>query len=177
MSSAPAADLVLLVSSVRVPGGRVTYAADTAGIVRAGSFRGRADLRLPPGATVRSGPTPSIQDALAAYADGAVELLDAVPVAQPGSAFQQACWQQMRRIPAGSVITYGELALRAGRPRASRAAGSACARNAVAPFVPCHRVVAADGGLGGYGYGLAVKEALLAHEAVGAPTRALRRSG
>mgnify|MGYP003347376265 CR=1 FL=1 len=71
----------------------------------------------------------------------------------------------VREGAAGTVISYGELAIRAGRVRAVRAAGSACARNAVAPFVPCHRVVAAGGGLGGYGYGLAVKEALLAHEA------------
>jgi len=70
----------------------------------------------------------------------------------------------MRQIPPGQTWSYAELAAKAGRPDASRAAGSACARNLVAPFVPCHRVVRSDGTLGGYYYGLPVKEWLLAHE-------------
>ena len=164
----------LLVSTVRVPGGRVTFAADETGTVRAGSFRGAADLRLPVGVRLSRGTTPSVVSALEAFADGDVDALDGVPVEQPGSAFQQQCWAAMRGIPAGTVVTYAELASRAGHPRAFRAAGSACARNAVAPFIPCHRVVASDGGLGGYGYGLAVKEALLAHES---SVASIRRSG
>jgi len=160
----PASALTLLVSSVRVPGGRVTFAADEFGVVRAGTFRGREDLRVPADARLRSAATAGVNEALEAYADGDVDALTAVRVDQPGSPFQQECWSAMRGIRAGVVVTYGELAARAGRPRAHRAAGSACARNAVAPFVPCHRVVASDGSLGGYGYGLDVKHALLAHE-------------
>ena len=155
----------LLVSSARIPGGRLTFAAEESGVVHAGTFRGSEDLRTAPGTRLRRGAVPTVTRALQAYADGDLMALDAIAVSQPGSAFQQACWQAMRTIPVGTVISYGELAIRAGRVRAFRAAGSACARNAVAPFVPCHRVVAAGGGLGGYGYGLAVKEALLAHEA------------
>lgn len=154
----------LLISSARIPGGRLTFAADDAGVVHAGTFRGSGDLRLPIDTRLRRGPSPAVSAALEAYADGDLAALDAVAVSQPGSPFQQACWAAMRTIPAGLVCTYGELAARAGHPRAFRAAGSACARNAVAPFVPCHRIVAAQGGLGGYGYGVAVKEALLAHE-------------
>ncbi len=70
----------------------------------------------------------------------------------------------MRSIPPGQTWSYARLAAEAGRPTAVRAAGSACARNLVAPFVPCHRVVRSDGSLGGYAYGLDIKRALLAHE-------------
>jgi methylated-DNA-[protein]-cysteine S-methyltransferase len=70
----------------------------------------------------------------------------------------------MRQIPPGETWSYAELAAKAGRPQAVRAAGQACARNLVAPFVPCHRVVRSGGSLGGYYYGLAVKRWLLDHE-------------
>jgi methylated-DNA-[protein]-cysteine S-methyltransferase len=89
-----------------------------------------------------------------------------VPVRQPGGAFQQAAWSAMREIPAGHTWSYSELATMAGRPDAVRAAGTACARNTVAPFVPCHRVLRSDGSLGGYAYGLDAKRWLLAHEGV-----------
>jgi len=70
----------------------------------------------------------------------------------------------MRTIPAGRTWTYARLAAEAGRPTAVRAAGSGCARNLLAPIVPCHRVVRSGGGLGGYFYGLDVKRWLLQHE-------------
>lgn len=70
-----------------------------------------------------------------------------------------------RRIPYGRTVTYGELARRAGSPRAARATGQAMAHNPVPLIVPCHRVVAAGGGLGGFGGGLAMKRLLLALEA------------
>jgi methylated-DNA-[protein]-cysteine S-methyltransferase len=73
----------------------------------------------------------------------------------------------MRAIAPGSTATYAELAAAAGSPTAVRAAGSACARNLVAPFVPCHRVLRSGGTLGGYYYGLDAKRVLLAHEARG----------
>jgi methylated-DNA-[protein]-cysteine S-methyltransferase len=72
----------------------------------------------------------------------------------------------MRAIAAGTTVSYADLAARAGAPRAARAAASACARNAVCLFIPCHRVVRSDGSLGGYYYGLATKRSLLAHEGV-----------
>src|SRR5690606_27330929 len=105
-----------------------------------------------------------VADAVARYTAGDVGALDRVPVRQPGGPFVQAVWEAMRDIGAGGTISYTELAARAGRPTAVRAAASACARNLVAPFVPCHRVVRSDGTLGGYAYGLAVKAALLEHE-------------
>jgi methylated-DNA-[protein]-cysteine S-methyltransferase len=105
-----------------------------------------------------------LRDAVARYSAGEVTALESVPVRQPGGTFFQAAWAAMRQIPPGRTLSYTELAAEAGRPLAVRAAGSACARNLLAPFVPCHRVLRSDGTLGGYAYGLDVKRALLAHE-------------
>jgi methylated-DNA-[protein]-cysteine S-methyltransferase len=103
-------------------------------------------------------------DAMTSYFAGDVSAMDSLPVSQPGGAFRQAAWKVMREVPAGEVISYAELAARAGNSAAVRAAGSACATNMVAPIVPCHRIVRTGGALGGYYYGLGVKEWLLAHE-------------
>jgi methylated-DNA-[protein]-cysteine S-methyltransferase len=106
----------------------------------------------------------SLSRAVAAYFAGDVAALDDLPVEQPGGDFFQATWKVMREIPAGETVNYAELAERAGRPRAVRAAGSACARNLIAPIVPCHRVLRTGGALGGYYYGLDTKQWLLEHE-------------
>lgn len=113
----------------------------------------------------RPGASQPVADALAAYAAGDVAALDALEVAQPGTAFRQRAWRELRGIAPGSPATYGGLAERCGAPRAVRAAGGACAANLVAVVVPCHRVVRADGAAGHYLYGTAAKQALLAHEA------------
>ena len=76
-----------------------------------------------------------------------------LPLELEGTEFQRRVWAQLRAIPYGETISYGELARRVGNPRASRAVGLANGRNPVAVIVPCHRVIAADGGLGGYGGG------------------------
>ena len=70
----------------------------------------------------------------------------------------------MRKIPSGKVITYQTLARKAGSPAAVRAAGTACGRNAIAPIIPCHRIIRSDGSLGNYGYGVGKKSWLLRHE-------------
>ncbi|MEO7825005.1 MAG: methylated-DNA--[protein]-cysteine S-methyltransferase [Paraperlucidibaca sp.] len=88
----------------------------------------------------------------------------ALPLALPGTAFQQAVWQALCRIPRGQTISYKALAEAAGRPRAIRAAASACGANPIALVVPCHRVIASDGGLGGYKWGIAHKAELLRRE-------------
>jgi len=84
-----------------------------------------------------------------------------IPVKFPGTAFQQEVWEELSRIPYGRSIAYQELARRIGAPRARRAVGRSNGLNRIAILVPCHRVVAADGGLGGYGGGLWRKQALL----------------
>ena len=75
--------------------------------------------------------------------------------------FQQAVWEEARRIPYGQTTTYGELAKRVGRPRAARAVGAAMGANPLLLIVPCHRVIGANGSLTGFGCGLEVKERLL----------------
>lgn len=79
-----------------------------------------------------------------------------------GTAFQRRVWQAIATIPAGETRTYGELAQAIDRPGAVRAVGSACGKNPVPLFIPCHRVVAARGGLGGFSAGLPWKKLLLA---------------
>ena len=161
--------------SVDVPGGAVVVVVDPGdGAVVASGFgdldrtfdflteaeqqRGHVPV-APTAESVRSA-----VEALTAYAGGNLSALDSVLVRQPGGAFVQRAWDELREVPAGETDTYAGLAARAGSPKAVRAAGQACARNKVAPFVPCHRILRTDGSLGGYAYGLPVKEALLVHE-------------
>jgi O-6-methylguanine DNA methyltransferase len=84
-----------------------------------------------------------------------------LPIDMPGSAFQERVWDELRRIPYGETISYRELAERVGAAAAYRAVGRANGSNRVPIVVPCHRVVAANGGLGGYGGGLPAKRHLL----------------
>ncbi|MCW0213431.1 MAG: methylated-DNA--[protein]-cysteine S-methyltransferase [Pseudonocardia sp.] len=111
---------------------------------------------------------PDLGDVTAAirdYHDGDVHAIDDVPVRQRSGEFLQHAWDVLRTVPAGAPVTYTEYAAKAGRPAAVRAAASACARNAAALFVPCHRVLRLDGSLGGFRWGLAVKRELIALEA------------
>lgn len=84
-----------------------------------------------------------------------------------GTAFQEAVWRELARIPAGETLSYAALAARAGKPGAARAAGTACGSNHVAILIPCHRARRGDGSLGGYAYGLPIKRELLKREAEG----------
>lgn len=88
-----------------------------------------------------------------------------LPLDIRGTAFQKRVWETIRAIPAGSTATYAEVAGRVGRPGAARAVARACAANPVAVAVPCHRVVPAGGGTGGYRWGPDRKEQLLGREA------------
>jgi AraC family transcriptional regulator of adaptative response/methylated-DNA-[protein]-cysteine methyltransferase len=87
-----------------------------------------------------------------------------LPLDVGGTAFQQAVWNELKRIPAGETRTYTDIAAAVGRPNAVRAAGSANGANNVAVFIPCHRVIRSDGSLGGFAYGLERKQALLDKE-------------
>jgi methylated-DNA-[protein]-cysteine S-methyltransferase len=92
-----------------------------------------------------------------------------------GTPFQRRVWDELRRIPAGSTVSYSELARRLDAPKAVRAVAAANGSNPVAIVIPCHRVVAADGRLWGYGGGLERKAWLLAHEGVALDGLRLRR--
>ena len=88
-----------------------------------------------------------------------------LPLDVQGTAFQERVWRALRRIPAGATVTYREIARRIGAPRAVRAVAQACASNALAVAIPCHRVVRSDGALSGYRWGVERKRALLSREA------------
>lgn len=88
----------------------------------------------------------------------------AIPLDVHGTAFQERVWEELRRIPHGETRSYGELAAALGQPGASRAVGGANGANHVAVLIPCHRVIASDGSLGGYAYGLEIKRELLRRE-------------
>jgi AraC family transcriptional regulator of adaptative response/methylated-DNA-[protein]-cysteine methyltransferase len=95
--------------------------------------------------------------------DGCSPALD-LPVDLRGTAFQLQVWRELTRIPRGETRTYREVAESVGKPQAARAVGNACGSNPTAIVVPCHRVVASDGGLGGFGWGLDRKRVLLDNE-------------
>jgi methylated-DNA-[protein]-cysteine S-methyltransferase len=153
------------------PGGPFTViAADDDAVLAAGWTQDRPallsriaeDLR-PDAPVARSGATPAI-DAALAYCDGDLSAPGCVSVRQRSGPFATDAWAALRGVEAGEVVTYTELARRAGRPAAARAAARACATNPSALFVPCHRVVRRDRGLGGFAWGLDVKRWLLGHE-------------
>jgi methylated-DNA-[protein]-cysteine S-methyltransferase len=113
-----------------------------------------------------------VLDVVEAHAAGDLGAIDAVRVHQRSGPFLEDAWQVLRTVPAGQPDTYAAFAARCGRPAAVRAAANACARNAAALFVPCHRVLGSDGGLGGFRWGTPVKRWLLDHEAEHAPVPA-----
>src|SRR5262249_7545729 len=84
-----------------------------------------------------------------------------LPLDVQGTAFQKRVWEFLRTIPAGEVVSYGEVAEAIGSPKAVRAAASACANNRIGVLIPCHRVIRGTGELGGYRWGLPRKRALL----------------
>ena len=114
---------------------------------------------------------------IVAHVGGKPRALD-LPLDVQATAFQRRVWQALRSIPIGETRTYQDLARRVGAPKAARAVGSACARNPVSIVVPCHRAIRGDGSLGGYAWGLARKERLLAMERThaAAPRAKARRS-
>jgi methylated-DNA-[protein]-cysteine S-methyltransferase len=108
--------------------------------------------------------------ALTAYFAGDLDALAAVPIKIAGTAFQRDVWNALRTIPAGSTMSYGQLAAHLGRPKASRAVGLANGSNPISIVVPCHRVIGSNGALTGYGGGLERKRWLLEHEQAGVGT-------
>ncbi|MEP6670316.1 MAG: methylated-DNA--[protein]-cysteine S-methyltransferase [Chthoniobacter sp.] len=115
--------------------------------------------------TLTEGPAPaSLKKALTAYFEGDLEAVNAVRTATGGTPFQREVWRALRSIPAGTTISYGQLAARLGRPAASRAVGAANGSNPIPIVVPCHRVIGANGTLTGFGGGLPRKQWLLDHE-------------
>lgn len=107
--------------------------------------------------------TARVREELSEYAAGRRTTFD-VPLALTGSEWQKVVWRELTRIPFGETRSYGEIADRLGRPGAARAVGRANATNVLPLVVPCHRVISADGTLGGFNGGLHLKTRLLEHE-------------
>jgi methylated-DNA-[protein]-cysteine S-methyltransferase len=127
--------------------------------------------------SVRSEDTLPVLDAVEAFHAGEVGVIDDVAVQQRSGPFLEEAWAVLRTVPAGHPDTYREFAERCGRPAAIRAAANACARNAAALFVPCHRVLATGGGMGGFRWGTDVKRWLLDHEAAHAGVPSVAAAG
>ena len=146
--------------------GAMLVAATEKGVCRLSFNEGREELsaRFPKAEVVEGGAE------FAALLKQVIAAVEApgdfahIPLDVKGTAFQEAVWQELRRIPAGETRTYAQLAAAIGRPKAVRAAGSANGANNVAVLIPCHRVIATGGGMGGYAYGLEIKRKLLAKE-------------
>lgn len=167
-------------ASYATPFGELHVFASADGVVRASGFRSIGDIAaqlVAPWSSfeIKDGKLPVVTDAVERWLLGDGDALSAVPVEQEGGEFFQTVWTTLRRLPAGEPVSYAELAEAAGKPRAMRAVGTACARNAIAPFVPCHRVINSGGTLGSYGYGgAAAKAGMLALE-TGANADAIER--
>jgi methylated-DNA-[protein]-cysteine S-methyltransferase len=151
--------------------GPFTAVVDADGAVLASGWTASLDELLPQihpslrPTELAEGDLGPVGDAITRYHDGDLSAIEDVPVRQRSGEFLEHAWEVLRTVPAGAPVTYTEYAAKAGRPAAVRAAASACARNAAALFVPCHRVLRADGTLGGFRWGVEVKRRLLAHEA------------
>jgi AraC family transcriptional regulator of adaptative response/methylated-DNA-[protein]-cysteine methyltransferase len=146
--------------------GTMMVAATERGICRLSFDEGEEDLRLRfPQATIEPA-----GEAMAELVRRTVAAVNAperphdLPLDIRGTAFQEAVWRELSRIPPGESLSYAALAARAGRPRAVRAAGTACGANNIAILIPCHRARRGDGSPGGFAYGLERKSALLERE-------------
>ncbi len=161
--------MTALIQTIATPDGPLTVLVDDAQQVLAsgwsddhGAIVARVHPALRP-ASIAEGETDAA-DAAHAYYRGDLRAIEAVRVRQRGTALQAAGWDALRCIEPGRPLSYSEFAVALGSPRAVRAAASICARNAPALFVPCHRVLRSDGSLGGFAWGLPVKQSLLARE-------------
>jgi len=145
---------------------RLTVETPLGTVVLVAGERAVEELWLPgtvPDETVPERRTPLLcraEKELQEYFRGERQVFD-LPVAPAGTPFQHRVWQELCRIPYGRTASYGEIARRIGLPKSSRAVGQANHRNPIPILIPCHRVIAAHGALGGYGGGLEIKIRLL----------------
>jgi methylated-DNA-[protein]-cysteine S-methyltransferase len=158
--------------TVDTPLGPFSAVVDADGAVLASGWTPHADTLVPlihptlrPAALDVRSDLGDVTRAITAYHAGDLAAIDPIPVTQHSGPFLETAWEVLRKVPAGEPITYTEFASLSGRPAAVRGAASACARNAAALFVPCHRVLRVGGALGGFRWGLPVKRWLLSHEA------------
>jgi methylated-DNA-[protein]-cysteine S-methyltransferase len=148
-------------SYLNSPVGPLLIAGDADAVKQISFPKNRKAARPGPGWTESAqGPVGEAIRQLREYFSGRRREFD-LPLGFAGTAFQKSVWRRLQEIPYGATISYGELARRVGNPKASRAVGSANGKNPLPIVVPCHRVIASDGTLGGFGGGLPTKQALL----------------
>lgn len=162
-----------LVDRLATPLGTALAVTDAEGRLRAFDWEDHAErirqlLRLQYGAVDLQGAAmpKAIRSALSNYFNGDLDALKTIEWRIAGTPFQRKVWMALRRIRAGTTMTYGALAARLGSPNAMRAVGHANGANPISVVIPCHRLIAADGSLVKYGSGLARKRWLLRHEGV-----------
>lgn len=160
--------MTALIDTIETPDGPFTIIAGERGVLATGwntddaGVLTRITPALRPTSLARGRTVAS--DAAEAYYAGDLPAIDEVAVVLGGTEWQQNGWAVLRKIVPGHPLTYAEYASEMGNPSAVRAAASVCARNPVALFVPCHRVLRSDGSLGGFAWGTDVKRGLLEHE-------------
>lgn len=158
-------------TSVTTPDGTFTVVADAEDRVLASGWTDDPDYlvalvhrSLRPEFVRRTDGLVTVRDAVESYYSGTLSAIDTVEVRQQSGPFLMRAWTELRTVTPGDPVTYTEFAELSGEPTAVRAAAAACARNAAALFVPCHRVLRSDGTLGGFRYGLPIKQSLLDRE-------------
>jgi methylated-DNA-[protein]-cysteine S-methyltransferase len=139
--------------------GAMTVAVDDDGAVVSLDFR----ECVPEGSTLDPLKTRQAKRQIQEFCDGERTAFE-LPLAPDGTDFQRLVWAEIARIPYGQTRTYGQIAAAVGNKDAARAVGAASGANPIPLIVPCHRVIAADGGLGGFAYGTGIKTRLLAFE-------------
>lgn len=156
--------------------GPMLLAATEKGICRLAFHENASDLRqrFPAANLVEGGIPAALVEQVIAVIEGQ-GAAEAVPLDTAGTPFQHRVWARLRAIPKGKTRSYAEIAAAVGNPKATRAVGGANAANPVAVLVPCHRVIAADGTIGGYAWGEAIKRELLRRE-TGSGEPAYRRN-
>ena len=171
--SAPA--LIFTVDTLPSPLGRMLVVSDSGQQLRALDWEdheqrmrnGLARIyRRQPIAYTRGTAPAATRRALQRYFAGKLQAIDEIPVQTGGTPFQSNVWRALRKIPAGTTLSYGRMAQRLKCPLAMRAVGFANGSNPISIVIPCHRLIGADGSLTGYGGGLERKRWLLEHEGV-----------
>ncbi|WP_028280601.1 methylated-DNA--[protein]-cysteine S-methyltransferase [Arthrobacter sp. H5] len=158
------------ISTVSTPNGPFTIIERDGAVIASGwtaepsELTGQIHPTLRGGTPVQVAELGTITKAVRSYYDGDLAAIETVPVHQLSGPFRSRAWDVLRTVQPGQPVTYSEYAKLAGNAGAVRAAAGACAKNAAALFVPCHRVIRTDGSLGGFRWGLPVKTSLLEHE-------------
>lgn len=151
-------------ATIESPLGGLLLAWNETGLTRVSFLEGSKAIE--PGSGWVAAPEPAFRAGaqLQSYFAGNLKKFE-LPLAPHGTVFQQEVWKELTRIPFARTASYGEIAKRVDRPKASRAVGAANGKNPLPIIVPCHRVVGSDGSLTGYSGGMEIKEYLLTHEA------------